>query len=282
MHPRRRLAALLVLAVVSVFPACGSPQDAAPTPATAPTRGPAPDSTFVTTREITQTLTPIPGPATTATPGTIALTATTGAIRAAFATTYSVTMAAEAATKGAIATQVAMLPRADTLPPCHATDLIARWEGAQGATGGMWLGGIAFANTSARPCVLEGTPTLLYFDAAHMPLMFTVIPCQSPSQWHCAVQPIVLIPTSGLPPHHFPSYVPGAEAAMGVYWQRYRPEQPPYCGPPMQMKPAEIWVRLPNNGGDVPLQDIYWLNGFAGEVGCDDTIYVHPVEGVSR
>ncbi len=188
----------------------------------------------------------------------------------------------ERATKDAIATQASLLPRADTLLPCHAADLIARWEGAQGATGGMMVGGIAFANVSQHPCVLEGSPTLLYFDAEHKPLTYTVTFCQRMSDYHCAVQPVVLTPTSGLPRHHFPSYMPGAEAAVGIFWTQYRSGYPEQCDVPMQMNPTEIWVRLPNNGGDAPLQELFYSGRFAGERACHDTIYVHPVVVVTR
>jgi len=40
-------------------------------------------------------------------------------------------------------------------------------------------------------------------------------------------------------------------------------------------------VRLSNNGGDLPLQEAFYNDGFAGERACHDTIYVHPVEAIS-
>jgi len=273
MQPRRRLSAVLMLAIVTAFPACGSPQSATSTPTAAPTRVPTSASTPVLALPLILPLTPTSSMDATATvrSATVAVLSTT------FSATNGAIATTESATKSAIATQASLLPRADTLPPCRATDLIARWDdSAAGLPGGKIWGSIALANVSTGSCVLEGTPTLLYFDAAHATMMHPEIPCQSMSDYLCAEHPVVLTPTSGLPPRYFPSDMPGTEAFIPVFWVLYQSVYAS-CGLPTQTKPAEIWVRLPNDGGDLPLQEPFFGKRYAGESSCNDTINVYPI-----
>lgn len=241
-QPHRRFAALLAATSIILGTACGPTSLATPPPTAAPTRA-------ATSALIAQRMPSLP----LVLPSTTATTATTPR---------------------------SPLPPATGLPACEAADLIARWVGTNAATGGYMHGGIEFANVSQRPCTVGDVPTLLFYDATHSLLPFTVTDCTLTSAYLCPVQvPAVLLPVSALPPRHFPSDVPGEEVVVPVMWQQIREFIP--CAPQIATPVAEIAVRLPRNGGDLPLQDAFY-NGVAGDIACNATLFIGAFAPLTR